>query len=443
MNHTNNSEQNENEQKNENYEFLKETIKERPVDRKKLLQKAGFLAAGGILFGFMAAVTFAYVAPEMLDNVAVHKNSYVDIPEDEEPDSTLSSLENEEISKEELHQREEALKHAAVMDSMEEGKLTLEDYEKLHLKLTGNIEETKRSMVTVTGSVNNEAWFQNPSENQITGLIVAENEQDMFILTEYRIVKNVDRIQVVFYDGFSIDARFQKADKNTGYTILKVPLEEIPQKTKNEIKTAPLGNSYGVCQGEPVVAIGSPMGYSDSVTYGIITSISNTVQKIDSEYGILTTDIVGAADASGIITNLHGEVVGIIAQSFAREDMKNIITCLAISQTKELIEALSNDSDIPYVGIVGKTVTADVSDQKGIPKGVFVENVEVDSPAMQAGIKNADVIVELNGQNINDLKKYQQELKKCKGGSQIKLKAMRQGTEGYVEVEFEVTVGVY
>ena len=76
-----------------------------------------------------------------------------------------------------------------------------------------------------------------------------------------------------------------------------------------------------------------------------------------------------------------------------------MVTGLAISQIKELIETLSNNQSIVYMGVTGETITPQISEKKGIPKGVFVESVEVDSPAMQAGIQNADVITEVNGEN--------------------------------------------
>lgn len=423
----------------DNYEFLKETIKERPIDKKKLARHAGFLAAGGVLFGLVAALTFAYVEPKIEKNMQRKEVPYVNIPGDEEPGT------QEEQSSEDNGQEEPQTGDNTGEDSQtaqaEPREITLDDYENLYTEILKQAEEPKKAMVTVIGSKKDEDWFQTPYENQISGLIVADNGQEMFILTEYRIVENVDRIQVVFCDGSMVDARFQKADKNTGFTILKVPVSDIPAETKERIITAPLGNSYGLNQGEPVIAIGSPMGYSDSIAYGVVTSTTNSVSKVDAEYGILTTDIVGSGDGSGILVNLKGEVVGVIAQSFAKADTKNIITGLSISQTKDLIENLSNNKDIIYMGITGQTITTEISEKKGIPKGVFVEGVEVDSPAMQADIRNADVIVEVNKEKVETVKGYQQQLKSCKAGSVIEVKAMRQGTEGYVEVTFEVTLG--
>ena len=191
-------------------------------------------------------------------------------------------------------------------------------------------------------------------------------------------------------------------------------MSEVSAETKADISIAPLGDSYNVKQGEPVLAIGSPMGYSDSVGYGIVTSTTNKVSKVDSEYGLITTDITGSSQGSGVIMNLDGEIIGIIAQSFANEDTKSLITGISISQCKELIQILSGNQGIIYMGITGENITSEISEKKGIPVGVFVEQVEVDSPAMQVGIQNGDVIVEINGETVETVKGYQQQLKACK-----------------------------
>ena len=100
---------------------------------------------------------------------------------------------------------------------------------------------------------------------------------------------------------------------------MKVEKSQVPAETQQAVAIAPLGESYNVKQGEPVLAIGSPMGYSDSVGYGIVTSTSNAVSRVDAQYGLIATDITGSSKGSGVIVNLDGEIIGIIAQSFANE----------------------------------------------------------------------------------------------------------------------------
>lgn len=417
--------------KNENsYEFLKETIKEKPVDKKKLVKHILRILLSGALFGLAATAVFALAAPEITENIEKkQEQSQIQFPSD-----TKNSEENKKNSTAEDNSSEAGSQPAAE-------ELTPETYQKLFADVFATAQEAEKAMVRVRGSKNDEEWFQTPYENEISGLLVAESGQELFALTEYRIVENVDRIQVVFYDGTIADARFLKGDTNTGFVILKIPKSGISAKTQESIAIAPLGESYTVDQGKPVLAIGSPMGYSDSVGYGIVTSTCNTVAKTDAEYSLLTTDIAGSSLGSGVLLNLEGEVIGLIAQSFAREDTQNLVTGLGVSEVKEMIQILSDETkDIVYLGITGKSITQDISVKKGIPIGVFVEQVEVDSPAMQVGIQNGDVIIELNGEKIETVKGYQQQLKSCKAGETIKVKAMRQGTEGYVEVDFDVTL---
>lgn len=414
----------------ESYEFIKETIKKKPLDKKKVWRAAGVIAGAGVIFGFFAALVFAVVEPQ-ISQVVENKNKTeqkVKIPADEE--------ETEEAGQENVEKENQD-----TSEENEQVSFSIEDYKDMYAEVLKKTEKIKEAMVTVIGVKSDEDWFQTPYESQMSGVIVADNGQELYVLTQYGIVENVDRIQVQFCDDTIVDARFLKADTNTGLTILKISDSEIESDTRDKIGTAVLGNSYSVEQGEPVIAVGSPMEYKDSIGFGILTSVTNSVSKIDAEYGILTTDIVGSEKGSGVLLNMDGEVIGVITQSFALGDTKNIVMGLAISQIKELIETLSNNQSIVYMGVTGETITPQISEKKGIPKGVFVESVEVDSPAMQAGIQNADVITEINGKKIESVKEYQKQLKACNSGDTIKVKAMRQATEGYVEVTFDVTLG--
>ena len=131
---------------------------------------------------------------------------------------------------------------------------------------------------------------------------------------------------------------------------------------------------------------------------------------------------------------------GIIAQNYSSED-KNIITGLAISQIKSLIERLSNDESQAYIGIKGQDVTSEISEKTGIPKGVLVTAVQADSPAMLSGIKEYDVIIRVGETDVSTIWQYYQSLSELTPGQTITVTAMRMGAEGYADVQFEVTVG--
>ena len=106
-----------------------------------------------------------------------------------------------------------------------------------------------------------------------------------------------------------------------------------------------------------------------------------------------------------------------------------------------MIELLSNGEQVPYFGITGVTVTEDISQQQGIPLGVYVQEVQADSPAMAAGIQSGDVIVGIGKEKIVTLSAYRMLLLKQEAGKSVKLEGMRKGTDGYVAIEYNVTVG--
>ena len=449
------------------YKFMKESIKKQPPDWKKMvLLIAGWLALAA-LGGLVAAAVFAVTEPKIAEAVTREEPpAKVDIPGDEdpnsgqEPDETItassasasvdSSGSGSEISSSTVDSStsESSVSESTVSESTEENgaaegtESSLKNYEALYQDMLGVTEKPKQALVTVIGITNQMDYFNQNYENQqqISGLIVADNEQDLFILTEYRIVENVERIQVTFWDETMVDATYQRHDPSTGLTIVKVDESKLDEGTRNGLAVAPLGSSYLVSQGDPVVAVGSPVGYSDSIAYGVVTSVTNKISALDNEYNLLTTDILGSTDGSGILVNLDGEIVGIIAQSYSAKG-NNVVTGIAISQIKKLIENLSNNVSRAYIGIRGQDVTEELSDKTGIPKGVLISRVADDSPAMMAGMKEYDVIVKLGEHKVETIKQYHEQLGKYSTGDVVTVTAMRKGAEGYAEMTFDVTIG--
>lgn len=449
------------------YKFMKESIKKQPPDWKKMvLLIAGWLALAA-LGGLVAAAVFAVTEPKIAEAVTREElPAKVDIPGDEdpnsgqEPDETItassasasvdSSGSGSEISSSTVDSStsESSVSESTVSESTEENgaaegtESSLKNYEALYQDMLGVTEKPKQALVTVIGITNQMDYFNQNYENQqqISGLIVADNGQDLFILTEYRIVENVERIQVTFWDETMVDATYQRHDPSTGLTIVKVDESKLDEGTRNGLAVAPLGSSYLVSQGDPVVAVGSPVGYSDSIAYGVVTSVTNKISALDNEYNLLTTDILGSTDGSGILVNLDGEIVGIIAQSYSAKG-NNVVTGIAISQIKKLIENLSNNVSRAYIGIRGQDVTEELSDKTGIPKGVLISRVADDSPAMMAGMKEYDVIVKLGEHKVETIKQYHEQLGKYSTGDVVTVTAMRKGAEGYAEMTFDVTIG--
>ena len=107
------------------------------------------------------------------------------------------------------------------------------------------------------------------------------------------------------------------------------------------------------------------------------------------------------SNGSGALVNVDGEIIGIVMQGYSSAGDENTLTAISISELKALIEMLSNGQDIPYIGLEVTTVTAAIEREYEIPKGAYIKDVCMDSPAMAAGLQNGDVITEIDGDEIS------------------------------------------
>ncbi|MGN0361671.1 MAG: S1C family serine protease [Bilifractor sp.] len=321
------------------------------------------------------------------------------------------------------------------------GKITLEQYQQLYQEMIRNADNAKKSLVEVISITSQLDYFNEDyqTQKQVAGILVAQTDDSYYILTENSILDGAENIMVKFSDDTLAQATLRKADTDTGLAVLSVNASDVGEATKNAVSTAPLGNSNTVKQGDPVLALGNLMGYSDIVANGNITSISNKTSVFDAEYSILTTDIEGSTSTSGILVNMQGEIVGLIPQNMAENG--NTLTAYAISDIKPLIERLSNNESVAFLGIKGREVTESLSKTTGIPVGLLVTEVEQDSPAMLAGCKEFDVIENISGTEIRTVTDLENLLGKLKANNVITVTAMRQGADGYAEVTFSVSLG--
>ena len=203
-----------------------------------------------------------------------------------------------------------------------------------------------------------------------------------------------------------------------------------------------MGNSFRVAQGDTVIAIGSPTGSNSAISSGSIISTQNIIMTEDANYTLFSSNIVGSSEGSGVLINLSGEIIGVILQGYSNHNDQNTINAISVSEIKSIIEDLSNGIDIPYVGLKTKTVSNDIAEKFNLPVGAFITSVAIDSPAMNAGIQNGDVIVKVNDTEIITAAGYSKELKKYRTGDFINITVMRQGTREYKEIVCNVKVGV-
>lgn len=409
----------------EQYSFLQETVKDEQATWKKGWNALWKTAVKGAIFG-LAACTAFYVTKPWMDTSFQKKNEKVTIPEDEEQD------EIEQTEKEE--QTDTELVYPA---------LTLDNYRELTKAVYQVAAESNKCVAEVSAVRAEENWENAgfDTANSVSGTIVWENAIEVLVLAPARITRDAQSLSVTFSDGARYPAVLKKQDLNLGLAVFSVEAGSMSDTTRNQIEPAVLGNSNIMGRGDPVIVLGKQFGYTGGVGYGIISSARNRISVADGEYRILSTDIAAADGGSGVLFNTNGEVIGIVDEKMSSQGSMNLVTAYAISDIKSYIEELSNGKGIPYLGINGVDVTEAVAKEQGIPKGVYVREIEVDSPAMQAGIQNGDVITEINKSAVTAISSMNKILMESQVGEQIRIRGKRQGASGYVEVDFTVTVG--
>ncbi|MDY2698154.1 MAG: trypsin-like peptidase domain-containing protein [Lachnospiraceae bacterium] len=435
------------ENKNQNNtDFMKETIKQRPLNRKKLVRRTLVTAAMAVIFGMVACFTFLLLEPiisnrlypeEEPQTVVLVENVEENeiLPEDMIADESQMQTGNEEVP---------ALEDEQIAQVLSEIKLGSEEYISLYSSLNELAKEAYRSVVTVVGVTSDVGWLDNEYESKgaVSGVIVADNGRDLLILANASSIKDADSLKVTFIDGQEYQASIKKRDSHTGLAVISISKSIIKSSTLGAVKAATLGTSGNSLVGSPIIALGRPMGTEGSICYGNITSMGNITGLSDSDYKYITTNIYGSMNASGILINLRGQVVGIIDMSQSPDDMKNLISGIGISELKKVVERLSNNNDIAYFGVCGTDVTEEANRKMGVPFGAYITEIDMDSPAMDAGIQSGDVIIRLDGMEIASYQQMVKELLLKEPEKEIKIGIMREGPDGYTEMELSAVLGL-
>lgn len=407
-------------------EFVREKIKDKPKNYKRLWTKLLTAAGCGIVFALAAVLVMVLMLPTLRENM-----------QPQVPESQIYETQTQQVAQETQTQED-------TQDATEKIKeFTIEDYQKVQTQLyaIGNV--ANKSIVTITSVVSDTDWFNNSyeREGQGSGTIVGDRGNKLMILTERKVIKDASKIRVTFIDDTVAPAELVKYDANTGLALLSVAKDKMEDATLSLIRVMSMGSSNPVHKGSIVIALGSPLGTNYSILTGSITSTSNEISTQDSNYSVYTTDIVANKNASGILINTDGEMIGVVMQNYSAAST-GALTAVDVSELDEMIQLLFASKDIPYLGAHISTVTDKISNTYGIPKGVYIKEVAMDSPAMNAGLQSGDVVVQIGDQDITTDDSYTQTVLGLTPGETYFVVFMREGSNGYKELTCEIEAGI-
>ena len=418
------------------FEFITEKVKERPINKKKLIRRMVLTVSMAVIFGLIACFTFSLLEPIISNWLhPQEKIEKIEIP-----------VVSEEILPEDMIAHEESALEPSqeVIDTLkDELELGIKDYQKLYQDIHNLVLNIQSAEVTVTGMSQELDLFNAVYESmdKSIGYIFAQSSTELMIMVESKNVLDIENLEVTFIDGSKVPVQIRGNDTNTGLSVLAAEKGMISESTLGVIGFLNLGSSsLSTLIASPVIAMGNPLG-NRSVVYGMITSSDKVISMPDCNYKLLTTDIYGSEHAGGILVDLNGKVVGVINQNYNEDGTSNLISALGISEIKSALQRMSNGLENNYVGIIGTDVPAKIAAMKEVPVGVFVTGIVMDSPAMQGGIQSGDIIVSMDKKKVTSYADYLKILSEWMPGESKEVILMRQSQDVYKTVKVEIVVG--
>jgi len=269
---------------------------------------------------------------------------------------------------------------------------------------------------------------QVPTHGLGSGFIVSP---DGVILTNAHVVDDASEVTVKLTDKREFQAKVIGSDKQSDIAVIKIDAKDLP--------VVKLGSASGVKVGEWVLAIGSPYGFENSVTSGIVSAKSRSLPD-ESYVPFIQTDVaINPGNSGGPLFNMKGEVIGINSQIYSRTGgYQGLSFAIPINVAVKVKDQLQQYGKVSRgrLGIVIQEVNQQLADSFGLktPSGALVSSVEEGGPAAKAGLKSGDVILKFDGKDISRSAELPARVADIKPGTKATLQVWRSGATKNVEV---------
>jgi S1-C subfamily serine protease len=242
------------------------------------------------------------------------------------------------------------------------------------------------------------------------------------VVTNFHVIENATSINVQLKDRREAPATLVGVDRDTDLAVLKIGLKKLP--------VIPIGRSDRLRVGEPVLAIGNPIGLGQTVTQGIISATGRGRLGVSTYENFIQTDApINFGNSGGALINASGELVGLNTAIAGRMlGIEGIGFAIPVDLVRGVVDAILREGRVVrgWIGVVPRDLTADEAEQFGIPEGsVLVRQVYSGSPANLQGIARGDVITEVNGTGLHGAQDLMARVAMLKPGQGVRLSLWR------------------
>ena len=289
------------------------------------------------------------------------------------------------------------------------------------------------------------------SESCGSGIIIGENDEELLICTNNHVVEGATEITVGFVDDEVYEATVKGTDASNDLAVVAVKLDDISGDTMDQIRIAEVGNSDSLRVGEQVVAIGNALGYGQSVTTGIVSALNRTIDLDGYSAELIQTDAaINPGNSGGALLDMNGRVIGINSAKAAETGVEGMGYAIPISYAKPILEDLMNkktrtetvaEEDSAFIGISGEGVSDELSELYGIPKGIYITEVQEGGPADDAGLRKGYVITKFDGSSVLTMNDLRTKLAYYAAGEEVPVEVSYQENGEVKEKTVTLTLG--
>ncbi|MCD7820138.1 MAG: S1C family serine protease [Lachnospiraceae bacterium] len=292
-------------------------------------------------------------------------------------------------------------------------------------------------------------------ETVASGIIIAQSDEELLIVTSYHVVSDATELSVGFSadaedeDDLTVSARLKGTNSSCDLAVIAVELSDIEDSVLEQLKIAKLGSSEDLKIGQAAIALSNTPADGPGATVGVISSLNSTVSIDGVSLDVYVTDAAVNIGSSGAaLLNASGEVIGICIAGEAADSADEKGYVIPIDTAIPVLEQLINketrdklsDSERGYIGVTVLSVSEEAAETYNMPEGAFVYEVTEGSAAEEAGIQKGDIITAIEGESLSSSDELIDKMSYYAPGDTITLEVQTANNGTYETREVEVTL---